>query len=65
MIINVLHANHLKSLTLTLDHINTATDKVALSLAAALTTNNSMKVIKLCWTSTNPDTALKKMVECI
>ena len=41
------------------------TDKAALSLAAALTANTSMEVMKLGWTSTNPDTTLKKMGECI
>ena len=42
-----------------------ATDKAALSLAAALATNTSMERMKLAWTSTHPDTTLKKMAECI
>ena len=54
--------NTLKSLTLH-DCIDTATDKAALSLVAALTTNTSMKVMKLGWTSTHPDTTLKNMAE--
>ena len=43
----------------------TATDKAALSLTAALTTNNSMEYMGIGWTSTHPDTTLRKMAECI
>ena len=54
----------LKSLSLD-DDSCIETDKAALSLGAALTTNTSMKVMRLGWTSTHPDTTLKKMAECI
>ena len=40
-------------------------DKAALSLGAALMTNTSMEDMKLSWTSTHPDTTLKKMAECV
>ena len=56
--------NTLKSLT-SHDCIDIVTDKAALSLASALTTNTSMKVMKLGWTSTHPDTTLKNMAERI
>ena len=36
-----------------------------MSLATALTTNTSMENMKLGWTSTHPDTTLKKMAECV
>ena len=57
--------NTLNSLTFVFD--GTTTDKAALSLAAALTKNTSMKYMKLSWTSTqsHPDTTLKKIAECI
>ena len=42
-----------------------ATDKAALSLAAALTTNTSMKYIRMWWSSTHPDTTLKKVAEYV
>ena len=40
-------------------------DNAALSLASALTKNTSMKVMRLSWTSTHPDTTLEKMADCI
>ena len=40
-----------------------ATDKGALSLAAALTANSSMDHLKLYWSSTHPDSTLKKIGE--
>ena len=54
--------NTLKSITFF--HVDTCTakDKGALSLVAALT---AMQVMTLSWTSTHPDTTLKKMAECI
>ena len=56
--------NSLKSLICTFYYDDTATDKVVLSpLAAALTTNTSIE--NLTWSSTHPDTTLKKMAECI
>ena len=42
-----------------------ATDKAAMSLATALTTSTSMEIIKLSWRSSNPDTTLSKMVNCV
>ena len=42
-----------------------ATDKAALSLAAALTTNTSMVNIRMGWSSTHPDTTLKKVAEYV
>ena len=56
--------NTLKSLTLD-DDTYIVTDKAALSLAATLTTNTSMEVMMLRWTSAHPDTTLKKMAECV
>ena len=56
--------NTLKSITFF--HLDTCTakDKGALSLVAALT-YTAMQVMTLSWTSTHPDTTLKKMAECI
>ena len=51
--------------SLKLYDIDIVTDKAALSLAAAPTTNTSMMVMKLSWTSTNPDITLKKAAEFI
>ena len=53
----------MKSLTYTFNDIGSATDKAALSLATALTTNTSMEYMKLSWTSAHPDTTLKTMAE--
>ena len=59
-------SSFLKSLTLEDDNnTSTVTDKAALSLAAALTTNTSMEDMTLEWPSTHPDTTLKKMAKCI
>ena len=41
------------------------TDEGALSLAAALTANTSMEYLKLYWSSTNPDSTLKNIGECV
>ena len=41
----------------------TTTDEGALSLAAALTANSSMEYLKLYWSSTHPDSTLKKIGE--
>ena len=58
--------NSLKSLILLLrKHNDIVTDKAALSLAAALTTNTSMKYIRMWWSSTHPDTTLKKVAEYV
>ena len=57
--------NTLKSLTLDIYDTYTPTDKAALSLATALTTNTSMEYVKLSWTSTNPGTTLKTIAKCI
>ena len=57
--------NSLISLTYTFLCDDTVTDKAALSLAVALAKNSSMEVVKLSWTSTHPDTTLKKMATCI
>ena len=43
----------------------TATDKGVLSLAAALTANSSMEHLRLYWSSTHPDSTLKKIEECV
>ena len=52
----------MKSLSL---YGDTVTDKAALSLTAALTTNTSFEYMDLSWTSTHPDTTLMKMAESI
>ena len=57
--------NALNSLRINNDGTDTATDEAALSLAAALTTTTSMEVMRLSWTSTRPDTTLKKMAKRI
>ena len=41
------------------------TDEGALSLAAALATNRSMEYLMLYWSSTHPDSALRKIGECV
>ena len=64
-IATALHTSTLKSLWFYGVGSGIVTDKAALSLAAALTANTSMEVMKLGWTSTNPDTTLKKMGEWI
>ena len=64
-IATALHTSTLKSLWFFNVGTGIVTDKAALSLAAALTVNTSMEVMKLGWKSTNPDTTLKKMAKCI
>ena len=44
---------------------DTTTDGGALSLAAALTANSSIEHLWLSWSSTNPDSTLKKIGECV
>ena len=60
--IALLASNTLKSL---MSYDDTVTDKAVLSLTAGLTTNTSMEVMDLGWTSTHPDTTLREMAECI
>ena len=43
----------------------TTTDEGALLLAAALTAKSSMKHFELTWSSTHPDSTLKKIGECV
>ena len=43
----------------------TITDEGALSLAAALTANSSMEYLRLSWSSTHPDSTLKKIGEYV
>ena len=43
----------------------TITDEGALSLAAALTANSSMVHLRLYWSTTHPDSTLKKIGECV
>ena len=43
----------------------TTTDEGVLSLAAALTANSSMEYLTLYWSSTHPDSTLKKIGECV
>ena len=51
---------------LVFDNGGTITDEGALSsLAAALTANSSMKRLNLYWSSTHPDSTLKKIGECV
>ena len=65
-IANALQLNNiLKSLMFHHEDIDNVTDRAALSLAAALTTNTSMEYMVISWSSTHPDTTLKKMAECI
>ena len=50
-------------LHLNFDEKGTTTDDGALSLAAALTANSSMEHLELYWSSTHPDSTLKKIGE--
>ena len=54
--------NTLKSLSIGQEAIK---DEGALSLAAALTANSSMEHLRLYWSSTHPDSTLKKIGECV
>ena len=56
--------NTLKKLEIS-GETETATDEGALSLAAALTANNSMENFGLYWSSTHPDSTLKNIGECV
>ena len=51
--------------TLLFDENGTITDEGALSLAAALNVNSSMKHLRLYWSSTHPDSTLKKIGEYV